>query len=272
MNPYAYRAPAGRSAFTLIELLVVIAILGLLAAILFPVFARVRANARRSTCLSNLKQIGLGLLQYTQDNDETMTPLCTTDSVPNIIQVWQDLAYPYIKNEQVYNCPDDAGVLGNNNSYKYRYYDDRRPTGTIANSFGSYGGNRCYSTSAGYTAPMLDWRYAGNGQSRLSRFPVPAETVWVADCWPARYSILWLGGNDPQPADNANGFKLRGDFDVIPDGNSPGGVVARHLGTAGVLFVDGHAKAWTLDKLNERSKTASLSGVPVLRYWTNNDD
>ena len=63
-----------RRGFTLIELLVVIAIIAILAAILFPVFARARENARRSSCLSNMKQIGLGMMQYSQDNDERYPP------------------------------------------------------------------------------------------------------------------------------------------------------------------------------------------------------
>jgi prepilin-type N-terminal cleavage/methylation domain-containing protein/prepilin-type processing-associated H-X9-DG protein len=86
-----------RNGFTLIELLVVIAIIAILAAILFPVFAQAREKARQTTCLSNNKQIVLGVLMYAQDNDEGF-PLGAYDSIPNSpVIMWYDLVEPYIK-------------------------------------------------------------------------------------------------------------------------------------------------------------------------------
>src|SRR6187551_1876169 len=98
------RRRTGRRGFTLIELLVVIAIIALLAAILFPVFGRARENARRSSCQSNLKQIGLGLMQYAQDNDETLRWFHVVSGVPT----WYDSAEPYFKNTQIVYCPSDT--------------------------------------------------------------------------------------------------------------------------------------------------------------------
>ncbi|BCM93529.1 hypothetical protein IAD21_05420 [Abditibacteriota bacterium] len=92
------------TAFTLIELLVVIAIIAILAAILFPVFARARENARRSSCQSNLKQIGLGLFQYTQDYDERWP---YRNSAGNMIW-WPNQIMPYLKSTQIFSCPSDS--------------------------------------------------------------------------------------------------------------------------------------------------------------------
>jgi len=104
-----------RSGFTLIELLVVIAIIAILASILFPVFAQAREKARQTSCLNNIKQITLGLIQYQQDYDETVpfnrecsnpgsTYVCTSGRA---ILGWDDLIDPYVKNHQVFKCPSD---------------------------------------------------------------------------------------------------------------------------------------------------------------------
>ena len=102
--------------FTLIELLVVIAIIAILAAILFPVFARARENARKTTCLSNLKQIGASVQMYIQDYDEMMPIGCSYWYAPGgggaasrtDPQIWSDLLQPYSKNTRLFVCPSDS--------------------------------------------------------------------------------------------------------------------------------------------------------------------
>jgi len=101
MNKRQVRTNKG---FTLIELLVVIAIIAILAAILFPVFARARENARRASCSSNLKQIGLGLMQYTQDYDEQLVPIAWPNGGNGVGQ-WPQLIQPYVKSTQLFQCP-----------------------------------------------------------------------------------------------------------------------------------------------------------------------
>ena len=101
--------------FTLIELLVVIAIIAILAAILFPVFARARENARRASCQSNMKQLGLGIIQYTQDYDEKMPGQIDPNGAvfqgaPDAWAVgqeanWMQGIFPYVKSKQIYLCP-----------------------------------------------------------------------------------------------------------------------------------------------------------------------
>jgi len=113
-----------KSGFTLIELLVVIAIIAILAAILFPVFAKVREKARQIACLSNMKQIGLGFAQYTQDYDEMM-PCGIQQKLGNGSDSgigWAGQIYPYVKSVGVFTCPDDTTKPPANTNYMVMSY------------------------------------------------------------------------------------------------------------------------------------------------------
>ena len=125
-----------RRGFTLIELLVVIAIIAILAAILFPVFAKAREKARQTSCLNNLKQIGTAFIQYAQDYDERMpiywrNQIQTDTAAPGYYYItsngslagndtsWMDFVYPYIKNTQVFKCPSSVDREASAPSYGY---------------------------------------------------------------------------------------------------------------------------------------------------------
>ena len=159
-----------KNGFTLIELLVVIAIIAILAAILFPVFAQARAKARQTACLSNMKQIGLGLYMYLQDYDETLAGNDTQDeglNLPlgfltppsNVIRTrrnWARDTQPYVKNLQVLKCPSTAprsSFNGGNPPY------NENPTGD----------NTSYALN-GVTADKL-----------IAVIPTPAETIFLRE-------------------------------------------------------------------------------------------
>lgn len=156
--------------FTLIELLVVIAIIAILAAILFPVFAKAREKARQSSCMSNLKQLMLAALSYTQDYDETM-PLYTTDNDAsggfNAGDLsWRAQIAPYAKNAQIYQCPS------------------KRPTGTAFSGTGSD-----YGQAAGYAINVAHWNFlsGANGHpcgNALGSVEYPSQCVLLAEIDP----------------------------------------------------------------------------------------
>jgi len=149
--------------FTLIELLVVIAIIAILAAILFPVFAKAREKARTASCQSNLKQMGLGLLMYAQDYDQALPAsyqwLDGVNAWPLIR--WGAVTYPYIKNAQVFVCPSD---------------DTPYPDNGVS-SIGpiSYGVN-----------PNLMPGVRGTFDVSITTITNTSETIMVFDAWEAR--------------------------------------------------------------------------------------
>ena len=243
---------AARPAFTLVELLVVIAIISILAAILFPVFARARENARRSSCQSNLKQIGLGLMQYVQDYDGTQ-PFFSTSGItgyvapPEVAALpgasttdvkWSHLIQPYLKSSQVFVCPNrsDARALGRNVPYGYNFH------------YLSYS----RSGPAFYVA-------------KDSAIEFPSQTVAIAD---ARGTGDGAYLPDGAPNDTSrelnHGYSLdpRAEVAALPTGHSSSTsglfsiVSNRHFEGTNVAFADGHVK-W-------------MKGATLLRdsaYW-----
>jgi prepilin-type N-terminal cleavage/methylation domain-containing protein/prepilin-type processing-associated H-X9-DG protein len=184
-----------RKGFTLIELLVVIAIIAILAAILFPVFARAREAARQTSCRSNLKQIATGFIMYSQDYDETM-PLWRSycASFPGAAYTYVGIVGPYIKNGlgpttavdgsatvgQVWACPSTkASLQAVSNTYAYNYW--------------SLGGiNPCLGTVAG-NAPFNTTEYIF--PAPLASLGRPAETIMIHDgAQVSRPPASW-GGN-----------------------------------------------------------------------------
>ena len=149
-----------RQAFTLIELLVVIAIIAILAAILFPVFQKVRENARRTSCLSNEKQLGLAFVQYTQDYDERYPSgviAGTGAGLKSYGQGWGGQLYTYVKSTGVYKCPDDGTAQQANGGY---------PADPVSYAYNSNAVNR------------------GSGAT-LSQFNAPASTVLLCEVYGA---------------------------------------------------------------------------------------
>ncbi len=224
-SPQCRRQSVKAKGFTLIELLVVIAIIAILAAILFPVFQKVRENARNASCQSNEKQIGLGLLQYVQDSDEILP---NSWSGPNnggsvfpTVYKWMDQIYPYVKSTGVFHCPDDSGTNGNTGTY-INYTQLSSPDAT---HYGSYAINAAYWDGSDDAVGPANNVAAAKLQS-------PASTVWVTDS-AAWFEIQWANkGVNPQPT------TLSG----VP---SLALVQFRHNGPSltNVLYCDGHVKS-----------------------------
>lgn len=165
------RAKRPAKAFTLIELLVVIAIIAILAAILFPVFGRARENARRSSCQSNLKQIGIGALQYSQDYDEKF--MMEDDGVYSYKQTIQ----PYLKSAQIWACPS------NPENKDIDFAAD--PAANIPAIVGSYSSN----------PRVILPKWAGQKGLSLSFVNSPTQKIMIAESFNAfGYMYPWANG------------------------------------------------------------------------------
>ena len=192
-----------RKGFTLIELLVVIAIIAILAAILFPVFAKAREKARQATCTSNLKQLALASLMYAQDYDDRFSRLYSYDegSGHAPLRWWEDKLMPYIRNWQVTECPSrDPTPYGT-------YRPPESPSSLLfsydCNAMGSGNGT---SATGGYGSggPM------DNSPCKLGEVQRPAECIMLAeaistreltraervDCWDSDNGYIRKDHND----------------------------------------------------------------------------
>ena len=254
-------------AFTLIELLVVIAIIAILAAILFPVFQSVRENARRTACVSNEKQMGLAMTQYTQDADERFPQGQYTDANGNPSD-WGNAIYPYIKNGSVSNGSGATAVYNGKGGV---FACPDFPAEQVA-EYGAHSylcpvqGGIPVPSLAQVTAPSDKVLIVEKGEANggLGNQPIfdASEHDWVGyanDCaLPAACIQPNIGSRD-----------LTADFDEGPTNNpavnnnfpnpqSPGSFPRyRHNGRTNVLFVDGHVKSMV---------KGSMSGKYWLKY------
>jgi prepilin-type N-terminal cleavage/methylation domain-containing protein/prepilin-type processing-associated H-X9-DG protein len=222
MMKLASSAIVGRSvkAFTLIELLVVISIIGILVALLFPVFARSREKGRQTTCLNNLRQLGAATLIYMQDYDERIYPYeYNGPTGPGDRYTWEyytdywvnhpndytrGILYPYVREARVFTCPDAVGFAG-----------------VSGGNSGSYGLNSALSVVQSNGTESIG--------VALSEVRAPALTILIADT--AQASLAPPGG-------------LRGGDTLYPPSQAAmGDVHGRHSRMADVVWLDGHVKA-----------------------------
>jgi prepilin-type N-terminal cleavage/methylation domain-containing protein/prepilin-type processing-associated H-X9-DG protein len=264
MSTFVANRKISRAGFTLIELLVVIAIIAILAAILFPVFARARENARRASCQSNLKQIGLGLIQYAQDYDERLPEASQDVLYDGRDFLWIDNIQPYVKSYEIFNCPSDtyslpAAIQGVNGWPNGKARPQAQRSGNDG-EVGSYALNRLYQDPGSNV-------HSPSGQA-LAALQSVSTTIWAADALASSnrgFFYCWAAGwQHPTLDTSTTPVSFR-------DQSGNGGVGAlgeRHLETLNLLFADGHVKAMKLSSVAGKT----CAGTGCYSYFTIEDD
>jgi prepilin-type N-terminal cleavage/methylation domain-containing protein/prepilin-type processing-associated H-X9-DG protein len=247
-------------AFTLIELLVVIAIIAILAAILFPVFAQAREKARQTSCLSNMKQIGLGLMMYAQDYDEQFPRSDYTAPTPPLNPAatgafaarvnhykWQAWVLPYIKSTQIFFCPS-------------RTRDEVAWSGNGEVKGNGYALNLSLSGRPITVAPFENPSFTGGGLAGLA---APAET-WLLQELRNQISFSYLQNSTLYPAALQTSWA---------NYLTPGGVVnkanAPHSDGFTFCYADGHAKYLNVKAFLALCPTPAEYNVPACTFVTN---
>jgi prepilin-type N-terminal cleavage/methylation domain-containing protein/prepilin-type processing-associated H-X9-DG protein len=230
--------------FTLIELLVVIAIIAILAAILFPVFAQVREKARQTTCASNEKQLGLAVMQYTQDYDESYPDgYMGYGNGGNVSygQGWAGQIYPYVKAIAAFQCPDDV-TTGTQTSL------DINPStsGFFANTADTK------PVSYAYNRSLIIPQTSGNSHSAytIAKLVASASTILLYECQGQQADVanqIGLdgsspGGNGVYPAGNNAPKYVAGIWSGTSSGIANFNLTAVHTSGGNYLFTDGHVK------------------------------
>lgn len=234
-----------RHGFTLIELLVVIAIIAILAAILFPVFARARENARKATCQSNLKQIGAATRMYLQDYDETyMVALMICPGTPGRIVGGRyyipELVAPYCKNDKVWLCPSDSARGWPSAPGQ----DAVQPYLRVSYGFNLQPGPQTPSTST------VLFGIAGRSEALVAN---PAETPMWTDSMSAASSSLHVVAPNAFTAWTSDTAGFGNDVYLAGD--------VRHNEGVNICFHDGHVK-WV--KVNSKNQEY----VNRMETWT----
>ena len=274
-----HRVDRSHHGFTLIELLVVIAIIAILAAILFPVFAQAREKARATQCLSNLKQVGMATRMYSQDYDEVLVPdylyavHSSYGTLPHgkpVLYLFPDLLQPYVKNSNVFVCPDYSEIITDGRSS----FPPGEGAG-LQNLRWSYGGNNWHWWPNGQNKDPDLIGVMGVNRPGLSinaseaSVVAPADTVYIVDSaspeiWnPEAHDYCNNGAGYNKPT-SYKGFPVRGVIHF------------RHSDGFNAVFVDGHAKFtkrttvlnWAREGLSGALRdTDAASAKPCFKFY-----